>query len=228
MRDIPASRIMTQEPITIGPLQPVVDARALFDRHALHHLPVVEDGKLVGILSATDMLKFFMLDPDAAVLNSILVRQAMQVEPVVLPSTSNLRDAAEKLSAGSFHALPVVEPDLTLVGIVTSSDLIDHLLKQIPRGDGSLRVPRLPSGLDNANDPDVSALVQRIERAAENGEESSDIERALLSLHARNRQLAGVFEAAERYVRSGHADHERTILVKRIDEVRGAATAIDL
>ncbi len=219
---------MTTDLVTIGPMQPVVEARKQLDAHALHHLPVVEDGKLVGILSAADMLKFFMLDKDAAVLNSIQVRQAMQFDPVVLPSTANLRDAAKKLVSGSFHALPVVEPDRTLVGIVTSSDLIEHLLKQIPRGDGSIRVQQLSPGSVDDDDLDVSAITQQIEQAAASGDKLADIEKALLSLQSRNRRLDAVFQAAERYIRSGHADHEHTILVKTLDEVWGAAKKIDL
>lgn len=219
---------MTTDLVTIGPMQSVVEARKQLEAHALHHLPVVEDGKLVGILSAADMLKFFMLDRDASVLKSIQVRQAMQFDPVVLPSTANLRDAATKLSGGGFHALPVVEPDKTLVGIVTSSDLIEHLLKQIPRGDGSIRVQHLPPGPVDADDLDVSAITQQIEQAAASGENLADIEKALLSLQSRNLQLNAVFQAAERYIRSGHADHEHTILVKRLEEVWGAAKEIDL
>lgn len=219
---------MTTELVTIGPMQPVVEAREQLEAHALHHLPVVESGKLVGILSAADMLKFFMLDRDAAVLNSIQVRQAMQFDPVVLPSTANLRDAAKKLIGGSFHALPVVEPDRRLVGIVTSSDLIEHLLKHIPRGDGSMRVQQLSPGSANDDDLDVSAITQQIEQAAASGDRLADIEKALLSLQSRNRRLDAVFQAAERYIRSGHADHEHTILVKRLEEVWGAAKEIDL
>ena len=228
MRDIPVSRIMTTEPITVEPMQTIVEARKLLEAHPVHHLPVVDDGKLVGILSAADMLKFFMLDRDAAVLDSIRVRQAMQFDPVMLPSTANLRDAAEKLSSGSFHALPVVEPDKTLVGIVTSSDLIDHLLKQIPRGDGSVRTPQLASVSVDADEVDISALAHQVEQAAASGETLTEIEQALLSLQSRNRQLNAVFQAAERYVRSGHADREHSILVKRLDEVWGAAKEIDL
>ena len=228
MRDIPVSRIMTTTLVTIGPLQPVIDARKLLESHALNHLPVVEDGKLVGILSAADMLKFFLLDSDATVLESILVRQAMQFSPVVLASNAKLRAAAEKLSSGSFHALPVVEPDQTLVGIVTSSDLIDHLLKQISRGDGSIRAPQLMSGVEDTDEIVVSTLVENVEHAAASGDTLSDIEKALVSLYSRNKQLDAVFQAAERYVRSGHADHEHSVLVKRLDEMWSQSTRLDL
>ncbi|NNC76450.1 MAG: CBS domain-containing protein [Woeseiaceae bacterium] len=219
---------MTTDVVTIGPLESVIEARKVLDDHALNHLPVVDDGKLVGILSAADMLKFFMLDRDAAVLNSILVRQAMQFDPVVLSSTANLREAAEKLRSGSFHALPVIYPDKTLAGIVTSSDLIEHLLKQIPRDDGSIRTQHLTPTESNADDFDVSAVVQELKRESAGGNDLGDTEKALLTLHARNKQLNAVFQAADRYVRSGHADHEHTVLVKCIDAMWSLSTRLDL
>tara|TARA_R110002096_G_scaffold346647_2_gene540162 strand:+ start:3208 stop:3786 length:579 start_codon:yes stop_codon:yes gene_type:complete len=192
MRDISIDRIMTTDPLTTGPNEPIVEARTMLESNDLNHLPVVENGKLVGILSTSDMLKFAMLDHDAKVLKSVKVRQIMKVSPHVLTVDANLRTAADKLSNGGFHALPVVTSDRTLVGIVTSSDLIQHLMKQIPTGDGSLRA------------------------------------KSLLSLNERNRKLEAVFEAAERYVRSGHADHEHSVLVKRLDEVGMTAAALTL
>ena len=56
MRDTPIVRIMTADPITIEPTNSVADARAIFDTRKIHHLPVVDDGKLVGIVSSADLL----------------------------------------------------------------------------------------------------------------------------------------------------------------------------
>lgn len=228
MRDVPISRIMTTDPVTIGPDRPVHDARKIFDSRDLNHLPVVEEEKLVGMLSASDMLKFFMLDRDAAALDSIVVRQVMQSQPVVLPSDANLRDAANRLRSGGFHALPVVDTDRILVGIVTSSDLIEHLLRQLPTGDGSIDATGPVPRVQERGSTDVSAIVATLERAAANGNELGEPEKALLALDARARRLEAVCEAAERYVRSGHADHEHSVLVKRLDAIRSSARKLDL
>lgn len=228
MRDVSIKQIMTTDPITTGPFESVVEARAILQSNDLNHLPVVEHDKLVGILSTSDMLKFSMLDEDAEVLKSILVRQVMQMSPHVITTDSNLRSAADKLSTGGFHALPVVEPDRTLVGIVTSSDLIQHLLKQIPTGDGSIRTRGITGNGAMPEDIDVSAAVHEVEQALARGDDLSEIERALLTLNKRNQQLDAVFQAAERYVRSGHADHEHSVLVKRLSDVWTTAATLTL
>ena len=60
------------------------------------------------------------------------VDQIMETNVIVLNRNATLRDAAEKLSMGSFHALPVVDRKRRLLGIVTSSDLIGELLQLLP------------------------------------------------------------------------------------------------
>lgn len=227
MRDIPVTRIMTTEPVTVAPAQPIIDARKIFDSQDLNHLPVVQDKKLVGMLSASDMLKFFMLDHDAEALGSIVVRQAMQSQPISLPADANLRDAAKRLSSGSFHALPVIDADHVLVGIVTSSDLVRHLLRQIPVGDGSIEsTGARPAAMTSSSE--ISSTITALQQKAAQGSQLQDLEKVLLALDARTKRLAAVCEAAERYIRSGHADHEHSILVKRLDDLRSATQVLDL
>ena len=111
----------------------------------------------------------------------------MHKRPVVIDISANLRDAAEILYGSGFHALPVVQGDREIVGIVTSSDLIDALLRTLPVGDGSI---------------------------------IEEQEEGIGSLVDENRRLRAVCEAAEHYIRSGMADREHTVLVKRLEEAR--------
>lgn len=226
MRDVSIDRIMTPDPITIGPDAPLVDARRLLQSHDVNHLPVVEKDKLVGILSASDMLKFVLLDDDAKVLKSLSVRQVMQKNPHVLIPTAGLREAADKLSSGGYHSLPVVGPDRTLIGIVTSSDLIAYLLQHLPVGDGSIRTDS--KTVDEPIAVDISATIKKLEQIAARGESLDDVARALLAVSRRNRELTSVVEAAERYIRSGHADHEHSVLVKRLSDVGEHVTRLVL
>lgn len=186
MRNENIGRIMTECPATVPPGDLLSAARELFETHSIHHLPVVDDGRLVGMLSASDFLKLHLLDEGSAALPRARVRHIMNTNPVVISKHASLRDVAEKLSVGEFHALPVIDDDGLLVGIVTTSDLVEHLLKHVPRGDGSI---------------------------IEDGSELQD-------LVERNRVLRAACEAAELYVRSGHADREHSILVKRLAEAR--------
>lgn len=189
MRDTPIVRIMTTDPVTIGPADSVATARALFESRGIHHLPVVDYGKLIGIVSSADLLKLYLLDEQVSLSAQASVEQIMELRPMTLESSATLRDAAERLQAGSFHALLIIDANRTLVGIVTSGDLIDALLKSLPVGDGSII---------EAPQHDLSDLTED------------------------NSKLREVCIAAELYVRSGHGEHEHSVLIKCLADVRRA------
>ena len=132
---------MTTDPLTVRPDESVATAKELLESNGIHHLPVVENGVLVGILSSSDFLKLHVLTERSEAMAAITVSQIMEAEPVTLDVSADLVDVARKLSEAGFHSLPVVEEGNVLVGIVTSTDLINHLLRQVPRSDGSLRQP---------------------------------------------------------------------------------------
>ena len=132
MRDIPIERIMTPDPATISPQSSAAEARRLLDSNVINHLPVVERDRLVGIVSSSDLLKLYLLDDKLTIFARATVDQIMETKLVVLNRKATLRQAAEKLSMGNFHALPVVNRRRRLVGIVTSSDLIGELMKRLP------------------------------------------------------------------------------------------------
>lgn len=139
MRDFPIDRIMTTDPATVGPLDSIIHARRLLDTNFIHHLPVVEGGRLVGIVSSSDLLKLHLLDDHLSIYERVTVDQVMETNVVVIEKGATLRDAAEKLCMGHFHALPVVDRRRHLVGIITASDLIGELLKALPAS-----APELP------------------------------------------------------------------------------------
>ncbi len=57
METTPLTKVMTKNPMTLGPDQDVSDAADIFASKRFGCLPVVEDGKLVGIVTTTDMLR---------------------------------------------------------------------------------------------------------------------------------------------------------------------------
>jgi len=128
MRNISIESVMTPDPVTVSPQSSVAEARRLLDSHVIHHLPVVEDRRLVGVISSSDFLKLYLFDDAMSLFSRATVDQIMETNVIVLDRHATLRDAAEKLAMGSFHALPVVGRRRRLVGIVTSSDLIGELL----------------------------------------------------------------------------------------------------
>ena len=123
----PVSAIMTAELVTVTVHTPLAEAEALFRRHGIHHLPVVDPaGALVGMLSHSDFLK--LLGRDAATLT---VRDLMTTGLAKLEPDDAVRTAAAVFALNKFHALPVVAGE-RLVGIVTTLDLIRMIDREEP------------------------------------------------------------------------------------------------
>lgn len=131
------SKIMSTDLITINHTNTLLDAEKLFKKHKIRHIPVVSDKKIIGILSLTDLLRISFVDSygeddsdvDTAIYNMLSIEQVMVNNPVHVASTKTIREVAEILSKEEFHALPVVD-DGELVGIVTTTDLVNYLLEQ--------------------------------------------------------------------------------------------------
>ena len=219
MKDIGIERVMSTNPTTIGVDDDISQARALLESGELHHLPVVIHDKLVGIVSSADLLKCYAMSGDLTKSATATVKDIMEIKPTVLERRSMLSDAAKKLARGGFHALPVVDADQTLVGIVTSSDLVTHLLHQLPTDDGSLHEATHTDIGTRISDEEIAEVVAHAEKALENGEHNRVAE-VLLYFRQRNRALRRACQAADLYIRSGHAEREHSVLIKRLEEAR--------
>lgn len=113
------AELMTTKLITVSPHTPLVELKELFEKHSIHHLPVVTpEGRLEGMVSQTDFIK--VAEQDISSLKTALI---MTKKLAKLESSDSLRTAASVFSLNKFHALPVVD-DETLVGIITTHDLI--------------------------------------------------------------------------------------------------------
>jgi len=129
--------ILSTELVTVNVTQKLSEVRRLMSEEHVHHIPVVSGRKLVGLLSATDMvrLSFSAYGSDQRAIDAMLdhefrIEKTMNTDLVTLDDKSTIRDAAEKLREGKFHSLPVVDDNGNLLGIVTSTDLIRYLCDQ--------------------------------------------------------------------------------------------------
>lgn len=133
----PISHLMSRSVITAHHGDPISKVRSLFRDHGVHHIPVVKGEQLIGIISWNDILRVsfgdaFQTDErtvDATLDHMLSLEQVMQKSPVTLAETGTVREAAELLAGGTFHALPIVS-GTKLVGIVTTTDLVKYLLDQ--------------------------------------------------------------------------------------------------
>jgi predicted transcriptional regulator len=113
--------VMRRDYPTIGPNASVKDAARIMVDQVLSHLPVVEKGKLVGILTPTDLL--------------IVVEKTnpqITVEEIVrspcIPTYANapLIVALATFRSAKVYALPVLDDDAKLVGIITDRDVFNQ------------------------------------------------------------------------------------------------------
>lgn len=132
---VPVSQIMSKELITLTPKDSLYDAEKLFKQYNIRHLPIVEDKKLVGVVSYSDLLKISYADVneeddiETVVYDLYSIPQLMAKSPVTVSSDTNIKDVTETLANHTFHSIPVVD-DGELVGIVTTTDLLKYFIDQ--------------------------------------------------------------------------------------------------
>ncbi|CAM1350984.1 CBS domain-containing protein [Tenacibaculum crassostreae] len=133
----PISAIMTKNVITLTSTDDLMTAEQMFKKENIRHIPVVSGKEIKGMLSYTDLLRISFADAvddeesdvDTVVYNMFTIDQVMAKNLVTVSSSATIKEVAEILSKKEFHALPVVDND-ELVGIVTTTDLINYLLEQ--------------------------------------------------------------------------------------------------
>lgn len=135
-RNEPVSKIMTTDIATVHTGQKLSEVRRMLANNPYHHVPVVSGDQLVGIVSASDMLRLSLAiygvderTVDAMLDSQHTIESVMSRELTTISTKDTVRTAAEQLGAGTFHSLPVVDEG-KLVGIVTSTDVIRYLLAQ--------------------------------------------------------------------------------------------------
>lgn len=132
---VPVSEIMTKDLVTLTVNSDLVSAENLFKKHNIRHIPIIEGKAIVGMLSYTDLLRISFADAvdeheqrvDTMVYNMFTISQVMARDVISVPSNTTIKQVAEFLAQKEFHALPIVD-DGKLLGIVTTTDLINYLL----------------------------------------------------------------------------------------------------
>ena len=115
------SKYMTTNPHTVRPGLPLCDAMKLMRQHQIRHLPILEDGKLVGILSERDirMIESFKnVDP-----TKVLVEDAMEQSVYVVSPSAPLDQVAAEMASKKYGSAVVMQ-NLNVVGIFTAVDAL--------------------------------------------------------------------------------------------------------
>ena len=110
--------------ITIGPDASLAEARSLLDHHRIRHLPVVEDGNPVGIITDRDIRSA----ASASSLGQVKVGEAMTKNLIMVTPDTQVQEAAKLMVTHRIGGLPV-QKEGKLVGIITETDLLNALVE---------------------------------------------------------------------------------------------------
>lgn len=135
------SDLMTPEPDTVAPNATLREALAAMNIADDRQLPVVENGRLVGIITNRDIrlaLDSPLLDPDSMmrmkVLHEHTVAECMTPNPQTVSPNTPIYEVAELLMLHKYGAFPVMEGE-RLVGIISVTDLLREMAKRPGGGD---------------------------------------------------------------------------------------------
>ncbi len=127
--------IMTKDPITVSPDDTLDTATSILKTYKIEHLPVIDENKkLKGILSFFDLWE---LDKTHEEYKNIKVGDVMTKRVAKLNPDDKVGSVAEIFLENLFEAIPIVDDDNTLVGIVTMLDVVWYeYKKEYPRHYG--------------------------------------------------------------------------------------------
>jgi CBS domain-containing protein len=101
----------------------------------IRHMPVVDDGKVVGIVSQRDMFRSALITSlgfgrktTGALIKTIKIKEIMTEKVVTISPDASIKEAARQMIDKKIGCVPVVEGD-RLVGIVTETDMLQYVVE---------------------------------------------------------------------------------------------------
>ncbi len=138
------SRSMTRKVITAGPETGIFKAQELMAESKIRHLPVVEtDGRLVGIVTDRDIrsalpYEFFKKHPsekEKEKFSKLQIKDIMSKNPITISPTYTIQDALLMIQDAKVGALPVVDEENRLTGIISVRDLLRAFINVLGIGE---------------------------------------------------------------------------------------------
>jgi CBS domain-containing protein len=136
---VTAADLMTIDPVTVTPEASIAEVWDLMRERDIRHVPVVQGGTLMGMLSDRDLARLDiarLLDAQGAdALRRELampIVKVMSSDVIVVEPDTELSEVVELLLEHRIGALPVVEPDTReVVGIVSYIDVLRELYERL-------------------------------------------------------------------------------------------------
>lgn len=128
-----AKEIMMGSPVTLKPQDTLDLANDVISLGRIRHIPVVEDGRLVGMLTERDLMgaaasKIFGLKQKSksALLKSVLIKDVMKTRVMTVAPETPIKDVAHLMADKKIGCVPVMSAG-ALVGLVTTTDILRYL-----------------------------------------------------------------------------------------------------
>jgi CBS domain-containing membrane protein len=125
--------IMMGSPVTLQSDDTLDLANDVISLGRIRHLPILEDGKLVGLVTARDLMgaaatQIFGLKQKtkSALLKTVLIREIMKKRLITVEPETDITEAAHLMASNKIGCLPVLREG-SLVGLVTTTDVLRYV-----------------------------------------------------------------------------------------------------
>ncbi len=143
---------MTPHPITVAPTISISEAFSIMRDHGISRLPVMQKGKLLGIVTKNGLQRVTPSDATSLsvfelnyLLGKLTVKDAMTPNPITIQEDDYLEHAAVLMRQHDIGALPVMHGKF-LVGIITETDIFDAFIDMLgARFPGVRLTVRMPN-----------------------------------------------------------------------------------
>lgn len=210
---------MTEAVLSINVNEPAGEVLRLLAGYPVHHLPVLSDQKVVGMLSTADVMKIQAFIPktglpaDVYLSKHLEVATLMRKPAITIRGHATLLDAARLMASHGVHALPVVNERDCLLGIITTTDIMHAALERRPAspvtspestGQVPLKVQMSP--------PEFERALAAAKAAIGAGEDVNGIAMGLMYMCQRLVSLERVLQHADRYLHLGESSSQKAAL----------------
>jgi CBS domain-containing membrane protein len=128
-----ASEIMIGSPVTLKPEDSLDLANDVISLGRIRHIPVVQDGRLVGMITERDLIgaaasKIFGLKQasKSALLKTVMIKDVMKKRVITVAPDTPIKDAVHLMADKKIGCVPVVS-DGVVVGLVTTTDVLRYV-----------------------------------------------------------------------------------------------------
>jgi len=137
---------MSHRVISVPPEMPVHDALAMLKKEHIHRAPVMKDGKLLGIVSETDLLNASPSPVTSLsvwelnhLMSKVIVKQVMTKKVITVEIGTPIEDAARIMVDAKIGGMPVTREG-KIVGMITETDLFKVFMELMGAREKGIRV----------------------------------------------------------------------------------------